>query len=112
MSVQPEAIVGPVIAREIRDGIPGGECDAAMVNPRKIDRMHPRRQWLTSVRGLLLCVAVPERDDVFIVHERAAAFDVRQDVGAAARGERQLHGRRFAVRVCLRIVEVSVTIHE
>ena len=112
IDVQPETIVGPVIAREVRDCIAGGYFNAARADARQIDRLQLRRKRLTSVRGLLLCIAVPERDDVFVLHERAATFDVRQDVGTPARGERQLHGRRFAVRVRLRVIEIGVTIHK
>ena len=101
-----------MIAREVCDGVAGGGLDAATANPREIDCTQFRRQRLTSVRGLLLRIAVPERDDVLIVHQRAATFDVRQDVGTMARGERQLHGRCFAVRVRLGIVEIGVTIDE
>jgi hypothetical protein len=91
VDVDPEATVATGIAREVGDGIAGGHVHAAAANPTEIDRAQLRRERLTSVRGLLLSITETERDDVVIVHQRPATFDVRQEVGTTARGERQLH---------------------
>jgi hypothetical protein len=95
----------------VRDGIVRGHFDAASANPREVDCPQLRREQLTYVRGLLRCIAVTESHYVFIFHQRAATLNVRQDVGTTARDEREVHGRRFAVRVRVRVIEISVTIH-
>jgi hypothetical protein len=57
-------------------------------------------------------VAAPEHDDILVAHERAPALDVGHDCRAAAGGQREVHGCRFAVRFSLRLVEVGVPVEE
>jgi hypothetical protein len=60
----------------------------------------------------LFGVAEPECHDVFITYQRCESIDVGQHGGASTRNDGQIHRGDFAIRLCLWLVEVGVTIDE
>lgn len=76
----PETAVGASVAHQVRDGIAGGHVDAATANFGQVERQQLRGEELASIRCLLFCIAVAERHDILIVHQRATTLKVREEV--------------------------------
>jgi hypothetical protein len=111
VEVDPEA-VGTVLALEVRESVAGGTLDSVPAHRRQVERPEVRWERLAALGSGGVGVPVREHDHILVAHERPAAFQVRDDFGATAGNERQVHRCRLAARFGLGLVEVGVPVEE